>query len=710
MAHSATAAVVWEPGGPFSMEAVELGDLQVHEVLVKIAACGICHTDIKFQSRLPLPGVFGHEGTGTVEAIGREVRGVSVGDRVVLSYPSCGTCPSCEHDEPYRCENIPALKFGGSRTDGSSPVTLNGEEITAAFFQQSSFATHAVTHERVVVKVETDQEPEMLAALPCGVQTGAGAVINTFSVGQGDSIVIFGVGAVGLSAVMAAKMLNASPIIAVDMVESRLELALELGAHHALNAADPDLVKIVEGLLSHGARYALDCSATVAALNNAIDVIGQGGKVGIFSAPPPGQTFDFTTRGLFEKVASLHGIVQGHSVPQTFIPQLIAYQERGVFPLRAPRQYLPIRGHQHGGCRRKERRRRQACAVDGRAMSETSGEFPLNCWYALGWAEDFNADSIAARRVAGIALIVFRGPTGNLAALEDRCCHRQAPLSLGAIENGHVRCGYHGMKFAPNGQCIEIPGQANVPESYRVRQYPVIERQNVAYVWLGEGERSPADSLPDLYWHGSRDWAMRPRHIHVQANYQLVTDNILDFSHLTWLHDASFGTASAATTKGEVTRQPGGLELRYFYANTPITDFHTKLTGYRGNVDRQHVITWHAPAMAHVASQFWPAGKTDERPFIEFRSSHFLTPETDTTTNYYWTHANRADLANEEQMDLTYDVVTRAFAVEDRPMIEAQQRNIRDGQTMNPAVWDEALTLARHETARLLAANQDFST
>ena len=332
MTYSATAAIVWEPGGDLTLEPVELDALQDNELLVRIAACGICHTDVKFQERLKLPGVFGHEGTGTVEAIGGGVNGINVGDRVVLSYPWCGTCPSCKHEEPYRCENIPALKFGGQRPDGSKPIRLNGQEITSAFFQQSSFATRAVVAENTVVPVNTNQPPEMLAALPCGVQTGAGAVLNTFDVQAGESLVIFGVGAVGLSAVMAGKLVGASPIIAIDMVQSRLDLAIELGADYAFMASDADLLDKIGELLPHGSNYALDCSATVPALRNAIDIIGQGGKVGIFSAPPPGQTFEFTTRGLFEKVGSLHGIVQGFSVPQKFIPKLIRYQEEGRFP------------------------------------------------------------------------------------------------------------------------------------------------------------------------------------------------------------------------------------------------------------------------------------------------------------------------------------------------------------------------------------------
>lgn len=332
VSYPATAAIVREPGGPFSLESVDLDALRPHEVLVRIAACGICHTDLKFQSRLPLPGVFGHEGTGTVEAVGSAVTEAAVGDRVVLSYPWCGHCSPCEHGEPYRCKNIPALKFGGQRMDGSQPVRMNGMHVTSAFFQQSSFATHAIVVENAVVRVETDQPAAMLAALPCGVQTGAGAVLNTFAVAAGESIVIFGAGAVGLSAVMAGRLVGADRIIAVDMVTSRLELAHELGATHTFHAAEEDLPRQIAGILPNGAQYALDCSATEAGLNNSIEVIGQGGKVGIFSAPPAGETFPFTTRGLFDKVASLHSIVQGFSVPRAFIPQLIRYQEEGRFP------------------------------------------------------------------------------------------------------------------------------------------------------------------------------------------------------------------------------------------------------------------------------------------------------------------------------------------------------------------------------------------
>ncbi len=332
MAFHATAAVVREPGGPFALERVELDALRDREVLVRIQACGICHTDFKFQSRVPLPGVFGHEGTGIVEETGSAVTSVRAGDRVIVSYPWCGACPSCERSEPFRCEDIPVLKFAGHRSDGSRTVRLNGHTISGAFFQQSSFATHAIALEQALVPVDHDLPPEVLAALPCGVQTGAGAVFNTFRMTAEHSLVMFGVGAVGLSAIMAARVAGVSPRIAVDINPSRLALAMELGATHALNANEESVPRRVRDWLPHGASHALESSITASALTDAAQCIGQGGKIGIFSAPGPGEEFPFPFRELFTRAGSLHGIIQGSSVPRDFLPRLIELRQAGRFP------------------------------------------------------------------------------------------------------------------------------------------------------------------------------------------------------------------------------------------------------------------------------------------------------------------------------------------------------------------------------------------
>jgi phenylpropionate dioxygenase-like ring-hydroxylating dioxygenase large terminal subunit len=330
--------------------------------------------------------------------------------------------------------------------------------------------------------------------------------------------------------------------------------------------------------------------------------------------------------------------------------------------------------------------------------------FARNCWYMFGWTHEFTPDELLARRVAGLAVVAYRNRNGEVIAFEDRCCHRHAPLSRGALEGDGLRCGYHGLKFGDDGRCIDIPGQDRIPETLRVRKYPTYEHKDMVFVWLGNQDAIEDAELPDFYWHDSDDWCGRPRLTHAKANYELIVDNILDFSHLAWLHGDSFGTPSASSAKGQVTRDGDDIRLRYIYEATPITPFHQKLTGYEGKVDREHVISWRYPGIVWVENRYWAAGNRDARPIFEVRSTHFLTPETESTTNYFWTHANRADCGSDEQMDLTYEVVTHAFQGEDLPMIEAQQTNIDPETRMRAVYWDEAPALARQITARNIEA------
>ena len=329
---TATAAILREASGPMSLETVELDEPKPGEILVRVEASGICHTDVKYQHVVPLPAVFGHEGTGIVEATGADVSGVRVGDRVVMSYAFCGHCPYCDDGKPYLCENGQELTFAGKRADGSPTMRQRGEPLNAAFFQQSSFASHAIVMAHAVVRVDADLPAAMLAAIPCGVQTGAGAIINTFRMRQGESVVVFGAGTVGLSAVMAARMIGAATIICVDLRQNRLDLALDLGATHVLNVASDDVPARAREILPRGARYAFDASGTVSALEQAMQCIGQGGKIAIVSYPEGGKKFPFSTRDLFIRVASLEATIQGHSVPRRFLPMLLEWQRKGLFP------------------------------------------------------------------------------------------------------------------------------------------------------------------------------------------------------------------------------------------------------------------------------------------------------------------------------------------------------------------------------------------
>ena len=332
MTTTATAAVLHEPHGQFSMEQVTLDDLKPDEILVRIEASGICHTDIAVQDMLPMPAVLGHEGTGVVEQVGSAVSRIKAGERVTISYGSCNNCPNCLQELPYICDNSVQCNFGGSRLDGTHTIQLAGEPITAAFFQQSSFATHAITLERNVVSIDQGLSAQMLAPLGCGIMTGAGAILNTLQVGGKDSLVVFGAGTVGLSAIMAGRMVGAAPLIAVDINASRLDLALELGATHAFNAGEGEIPERVREICPRGAKFSFETSGVEQALNDAIMCLAMAGHCGMVTAPHYGEKYPFSPSEIFFRAANLQGVFLGSAVPQTFLPQLVGFQREGKFP------------------------------------------------------------------------------------------------------------------------------------------------------------------------------------------------------------------------------------------------------------------------------------------------------------------------------------------------------------------------------------------
>ncbi|WP_375476548.1 NAD(P)-dependent alcohol dehydrogenase [uncultured Nostoc sp.] len=332
MVATTTAAVVHEPQGQFTFETIELDDLRSNEILVRNQASGICHTDFVAQNLMKLPIVLGHEGAGIVEAVGSRVSRVKPGDQVMISYPWCGNCCGCLKGQPYFCDRHISLGFGGTRLDGSHTMKLDGKSISGAFFQQSSFATHSIAVERNVVPAIGDWAAEMLAAIPCGVQTGAGSILNTFQVGLKEGLGVFGAGTVGLSAVMAGKLVGASPLIAIDLVEERLNLALELGATHVLNAKDGRVAERIKEIAPDGVRYTLETSGNEQALNDAIDCLSTGGECGMVIAPHFGEKYPFSPTQIFKRAANLRGIIQGSSVPNTFLPTLLELNRQGCFP------------------------------------------------------------------------------------------------------------------------------------------------------------------------------------------------------------------------------------------------------------------------------------------------------------------------------------------------------------------------------------------
>jgi aryl-alcohol dehydrogenase len=332
MTTTAIAAVLHEVGGEFKLQDIVLDDLKTDELRVRIEACGICHTDIGAQGLLAMPAVLGHEGAGIVEEVGIGVSNIAPGDRVIISFGFCNHCPNCFEGRPYVCDNSVQSNFGGTRLDGSHTTTLDGTAITASFFQQSSFASQVITPVRNTVKVDRDLAPELLAPLGCGIMTGAGAVINTLKVPAGDSLVVFGSGAVGLSAIMAAKIVGANPIIAVDINEQRLALAQDLGATHCINAGEVNSVEKIMEICPRGAAFSFETSGVESALNDAIDCLGMAGQCGMVTVPHYGEKYPFTPFGIFVKAATLQGVFFGSAVPNTFLGQIIDFYQQGRFP------------------------------------------------------------------------------------------------------------------------------------------------------------------------------------------------------------------------------------------------------------------------------------------------------------------------------------------------------------------------------------------
>ena len=331
-----TAAVVREAGQPFAIEQLELDDPRSGEVLVKIHAVGICHTDIAVQHQylpVPLPLVLGHEGAGTVEAVGEGVEKVASGDKVVLTYGSCGRCQLCASGHPAYCLELVPRNVSGGRPDGSSALRgLDGDAVHGHFFSQSSFATHAIATERNVVKLADDADLTIAGPLGCGIQTGAGTVMNRLRPRAGSSLAVFGAGAVGLAALMAAKIVGCTTIIAVDIKPSRLEMANELGATHVIDASDADVVGSIQQIAGIGVDFSIDTTAVPSVARQAVDALAPLGTCAIVGLGPAGTEVNIDMTGLLIPGRTVTGVTEGDSRPDEFIPQLLELHRQGRFP------------------------------------------------------------------------------------------------------------------------------------------------------------------------------------------------------------------------------------------------------------------------------------------------------------------------------------------------------------------------------------------
>jgi phenylpropionate dioxygenase-like ring-hydroxylating dioxygenase large terminal subunit len=294
--------------------------------------------------------------------------------------------------------------------------------------------------------------------------------------------------------------------------------------------------------------------------------------------------------------------------------------------------------------------------------------------------------------------------------MDDRCCHRAAPLSSGRQEGDCVRCMYHGLKFDPAGVCVEMPGQDRIPATARVRTYPLVERDRFVWIWMGDPDKADPSKIADFFWHSHPQWRMKPGYIHYQAHYQLVVDNLLDFAHLSFVHPTTLGTPNVAQVRAKVEAIEGGLRITRWSLNDEMPPNHKRVARFEGPVDRWQIYEWHPPALMRMDAGSTPAGTGAAEGHIvdeamRFRHTSVQTPETARTTHYFFCQARNFSLDDPLMTETIFDDVSTAFA-EDRAMIEGQQRVLDASPEFEPiaTTHDQGLIMARRIVRQRLEA------
>ena len=337
--------------------------------------------------------------------------------------------------------------------------------------------------------------------------------------------------------------------------------------------------------------------------------------------------------------------------------------------------------------------------------------FLRNGWYAAIWSKDLQ-DKPVGRTFLNEKVVLFRNASGKVAALEDCCCHRAAPLSKGEVAGEYLACGYHGLQFDINGQCVAVPGQPTVPPGAKVKHYPVVEKWNAVWIWMGEPEKADATKVPDLRWLADPSWAITPGYIHLKSNYQFLVDNLLDLTHVSYVHKNTLaGDPREATTPTKTERLPDGVRVGRWMIDFVPPPLFAKAGNFNGKVDRWQFATWKPPSTVYLdvgcAKTGTGAPEGDRSQGISIWSSHLVTPETETSTHYMFCYARNFKVGDPEMSKLMYEG-SRATFLEDAEMLEAVQAN-RPGGSLDGLIdvnSDAAQLQARRMLSQMISAER----
>lgn len=336
--------------------------------------------------------------------------------------------------------------------------------------------------------------------------------------------------------------------------------------------------------------------------------------------------------------------------------------------------------------------------------------FIRNAWYIAAWAHEVG-DKPLARRVLNEPIVLFRNKDGKAAALIDRCCHRAAPLSLGKVTDAGLECGYHGLTFDCAGQCVVVPGQDKIPQKARVRSYPLIEKDEFLWIWMGDPERADASKIIDYPFHNDhKKWPHKHGLYHVKCNYMLLVDNLMDLTHIGYIHGKTIGGNPMTHVKADMETTPTehGLKFIRWMPDSAPPPTYAKAVSFKGNVDRWQEFEFIAPTSIIQWSGAIETGmgarENRDQPGFSLRLYHGLTPETETTTFYFWSTANGYQQDDPRATELLYQEIGKAF-LEDKEVVEEQQARITElGEgALVDIVSDRARIHMRRTVDRMLA-------
>ncbi|WP_345817521.1 aromatic ring-hydroxylating dioxygenase subunit alpha (plasmid) [Paraburkholderia sp. PREW-6R] len=313
--------------------------------------------------------------------------------------------------------------------------------------------------------------------------------------------------------------------------------------------------------------------------------------------------------------------------------------------------------------------------------------FLMNAWYVAAWAADVK-HALMPLTILGERVALYRGEDGEAVALEDACPHRKLPLSMGRLCGDHVECGYHGLTFDASGACVRAPATGRIPRGAKVRSYPLAERYGLLWIWMGDPQRADPRAIVEIDEWGDPSWGInRGDAMTVDCHYLYVTDNLLDPSHVAWVHQSSFGNAACEAEPLDTVVADNGVTVSRWMRNVEVAPFYAQFVRFDGNCDRKQHYEVRFPSHAIIKAIFAPAGTGTDlgaaHPDVFLMNSYnFMTPVDDSRTRYYW-FQTRNFSPNDDDISRRFDEDVRHAFEEDRAVLAAVHRGMRDKRTPN---------------------------